>query len=154
VARWVRRSRSGDYKIDLPEQSREVVLSLGAQVDELLDTDSPLVRRLFPPPYEDDQERNEGFAALAVPELIEKRRESLMVIRSTINATQLTEDELMAWMRSINDIRLVLGTLLGIEDDREDIYEAIAADPEHRSTWAAYEYLGGILEQIVQALGR
>jgi hypothetical protein len=150
----VRRSRSGSYKVDLPEQSREVVLSLCTQIDELLDSDSPLLRRLFPPPYEDDRERNEGFAALAVPELIEKRHQSLAVIRSTINATEVTEDELMAWMRSINDIRLVLGTLLGIEDDDQDVYEAIAADPEHHSTWAAYEFLGAMLEQIVHALSR
>lgn len=131
-----------------------MLLSLCSQIDGLLDSDSPLLRRLFPPPYEDDEERNEGFAALAVPELIEKRRESLAVIRATIDSTSLSEEELMAWMRSINDIRLVLGTLLGIEDDTHDAIEAIAADPEHRSTWIAYETLGAMLDAIVDALAR
>ena len=149
MARIVRRTRSGSYKIDLTPEMREMISILCAQVEVLLDSDSRLVARLFPPPYEDDAERNAGFAALATPELIEKRREAIETIRSTIDATTLTEDELMAWMRSINDIRLVLGTMLDVQDDHE-----IPAFPEGMEhMWGAYEYLGGVLEEIVMALG-
>ncbi len=149
MARIVRRTRSGSYKIDLAPEVRDMISTLCAQVEVLLDSDGRLVARLFPPPYEDDAERNAGFAALATPELIEKRREAIGTIRSTIHLTTLTEDELMAWMRSINDIRLVLGTMLEVDDDHE-----IPSAPEGMEhMWGAYEYLGAVLEEIVMALG-
>lgn len=144
----IRRTRSGDFRVDLDESARSLLGHLCAELEALLESDSPLLARLFPPPYGDDGERNEGYAALAVPELIEHRRASLEVVRASVEATRLSADDLMAWMRSVNDLRLVLGTLLGIEDDgREPEVPDDLAD-----TYAAYEFLGGLLEVIVVAL--
>ena len=111
-------------------------------------TDSPVLARLFPPPYGDDEERNAGYAALAGPELIDSRLASLAVVEDTARATTLTEDEITSWMRSINDVRLVLGTILEVTEDgvRSDPTEDTAA------TWAAYEMLGWVLELIVEAM--
>jgi hypothetical protein len=93
-------------------------------------------------------ERNQGYAALAVPELIEHRRESLEVLRTSSEATVLDEDRMAAWMRSVNDLRLVLGTLLGVESDDEP--PEVPEELEHLQ--AIYEFLGSLLDTIVHAL--
>jgi hypothetical protein len=60
----------------------------------------------------------------------------------------LSEGETMAFMQSVNAVRLVLGTLLGItdEDSAEDADDGDS--PEH----GLYGYLGWLLEWTVRAL--
>ena len=69
-----------------------------------------------------------------------------MVIGSA-EATTLDEDSMAAWMRSINDVRLVLGTVLDITDDSEEV----EVDDSNVATYQAYEVLGMLLETIVAA---
>jgi hypothetical protein len=149
VAPPIRRVAPGTYAVELPAGVAELLEHLCSQVEALLSTDSPLLARLFPPPYGDDTERNEGYAALAVPELIEHRLAALETVRRTLRADRLTEDELMAWLRSLNDMRLVLGTLLGVSDDDGPP----RVPPEQEETLEVYEFLGYLLEVTVAALG-
>lgn len=145
----IERRGDDEFAVNLEPPERELLVGLAVQLEELLETDSPLLARLFPPPYGDDVERNEGYAALAVPELIEHRRASIELLRSSAGATTLDEEQLTAWMRSINDLRLVLGTMLGVEneDDPPEVPEGL----EHAQS--IYGFLGALLDTIVQALG-
>ncbi|HPU40046.1 MAG TPA: DUF2017 family protein [Microthrixaceae bacterium] len=146
--RPVRPLDDGTYAIELGEAERGLVRSTVDQLADLLhQTDSPALRRLFPPPYGDDVERNDGWAALAMPELIESRLASLALVTESIEETVLDEDGLDAWMRSINDVRLVLGTVLDIDDDEAPI----EVDESNAATYQAYEILGMLLETIVIA---
>ena len=52
-------------------------------------------------------------------------------------------------MVSLNLVRLVLGTRL---DVTEDAYPDLTADDPDLPAWALYEFLGGVLENIVRAL--
>jgi hypothetical protein len=104
--------------------------------------------RLFPPPYGDDEERNQGYAVLAGAELMDHRLAALDQVSEHLDATVLDEDQLMAWMRSINDIRLVMGTMLGIEDDGH----APDLDDEGVAAYSVYEFFGALLDTIVDAL--
>ncbi len=136
------------YVIDLGEPERGLIRSTAEQLKELLvETDGPVLRRLFPPPYGDDTERNEGWAALARPELIENRLASLDRVIATVDATSLDEEQADAWMRSLNDVRLVLGTVLDVAED--DV--APVVDERNAATYQAYELLGILLELLVQA---
>jgi hypothetical protein len=144
----IRAAEDGSYVVDLGPNERELLRAVAEQLKELLlETDGPVLRRLFPPPYGDDTERNEGYAALARPELIDHRTAALDVLIASAGATTLDEDEIGAWMRSINDVRLVLGTVLEIDDDEADI----VVDESNVATFQAYELLGFLLEAIVTA---
>ncbi len=141
--------REGDmYVVDVPEGTVALIESLCTELETLFESDSPLLERLFPAPYGDDTERNEGYAALAGPELIEHRREALATVRTVLNSQQVTEDQFMAWMRSLNDMRLVLGTMIDITDDAIDL----DVRDEHEQAFAVYEFLGQLLELTVAAL--
>jgi hypothetical protein len=71
------------------------------------------------------------------------------VVEASVEASVLSEEQLTAWMQSINSLRLVLGTMLDInEDDQELGFDP--EDPDAR-TQALYGYLGGLLDEIVDA---
>ena len=60
----------------------------------------------------------------------------------------LGEGETMAFMQSVNAIRLVLGTMLDITDDES----AEEADINDSPEYSLYGYLGWVLEWTVTAL--
>ena len=146
--RPISRNPQGDFTVELDPGLVMLLEHMCGELEALLSSDSPLLTRLFPPPYGDDEERNEGYAALAVPELMEHRHSSLATLRGTLQADRLTEEQLMAWMRAVNDMRLVLGTLLGVDDDGA----APEVPDDMAETYAVYEYLGYLLEMIVEPL--
>ncbi|MEX0767831.1 MAG: DUF2017 family protein [Microthrixaceae bacterium] len=143
-----KKRRSGRYSVNLSEDERQMIQNLVLDLRELLTTDSPMLQRLFPPPYGENEERNQGYSALAGSELVERKFSSLDCVSTTISAEDLSEEEVEAWMRSINDIRLVLGTVLNVSEDNE--FEA--SDEAMQGMHNTYEYLGMLLERIVRAL--
>ena len=150
--RWrrgpIRRVDDDRYVIELDEHLRALIGGLVEDLRALIETDDPRLFRLFPPPYGDDEERNQGYAVLAGAELRERRIESLEVVSAHLDATELDGEQLSTWMRSINDVRLVLGTSLGITDDGQEP----PSDPSDVAIHTVYELLGVLLESIVQAL--
>lgn len=107
----------------------------------------PLLGRLFPAAYNDpgDQSLDAEYQRYMGHELAKKHKESLQVLADTAGARNVSEDQLLAWMRALNSIRLVLGTRLGVtEEDQpgEDL------DTDH----VVYHYLGYVQECTIQAL--
>ncbi len=142
------RRDDGRFDVALDPEVRGLVLALVGQVRDLLSTNSPALRRLFPPPYGDDEERNAGYAVLAGAELLESRLAGIADVESTIDAEVLTEEQLESWMRAINDVRLVLGTILGIEDE----HGPVELSEDEVPMFSAYELLGAVLDAVVGAL--
>ncbi|MEM9563654.1 MAG: DUF2017 family protein [Actinomycetota bacterium] len=132
----------------MPIETRRGLLSLAEELGEAQTGDRPELRRLFPTAYPDDPERDAGFQVFARDELIERRNEAIDVIRSTVEADTLTGEELTAWMGIANDFRLVLGTLLDVsEDDNEIDVEAAEAGAQ-----ILYHELGQLVSAMVDAL--
>jgi hypothetical protein len=142
-----RRTSEGTYAVTLGDTDRKLLGDLVVQLRSLITTDSPALARLFPPAYGDDEERNAGYAALAGAELVERRLAALDLVQSTLEAEELTEEELSTWMRSLNDVRLVLGTILDVDEEHDP-----PEDEDLVPMYATYEYLGYLLERVVQAL--
>jgi Domain of unknown function (DUF2017) len=147
----VRRKGRGRYQVDLRPNERRLVRDLVGQMrDQLLaSTDDPSVRRLFPPAYPDDPERDAGYQVLTRDELLEHRLAALDVVESTVDGGTLDADAMTAWMTTLNSLRLVLGTRLDVD---EDLPSLDASDPL-APAYAVYEYLGWLLSQVVDALG-
>lgn len=131
----------------------EMVKSLTAQVRELLvaDTDDPRLARLFPPGYGTDAERDREYQVLVRDELLARRLSSLEVLDEGLASpgpTELDVEGLTAWMTALNDVRLVLGTVL---DVREDEPRVRRGDPR-ASGLAAYDVLTHVLAHVLAAL--
>ena len=149
--RRVRRSRRGGYEIRLPDEERALLRNVAPQLRQLLDGDlgDPGLRRLFPTAYADDPERDREYQQLVRDELAERRRTAVDTLLATVDADQLSEEELLAWMGAVNDLRLVLGTRLDVSEDEGPLLDE---DDPDAPLAALYGYLGFLLENIVDAL--
>ena len=64
--------------------------------------------------------------------------------------TRSTADEADAWLRALNDLRLVLGTRLDVTEDLD--YENLDLNEPRGRDLAVYGYLSWLQEQLVEAL--
>jgi hypothetical protein len=148
--RRIRRRRDGRYAIGLERWERDLLRTLPGQLRDLLETDDPALERLFPPAYLTDDERNEEYRRLMRGDLLSSRMASLDVLEATVDAADLDEEQLVAWMGSINDVRLVLGTRLDVSEDMGP--EPFPDDDPRAPAFALYSYLAYLQECVVEAL--
>jgi hypothetical protein len=136
------------YRISLPEPLRELLTAVAGDLDRLLDTDDPSLRRLFPTAYAHDPERDAEYQLLAHDQLVDRRRAAIAAFVATARSTEVSGDELAAWMTVINDLRLVLGTRLDVGEEDRDL------DPGHPDSpvMELYRALGYVLEEVIEAL--
>jgi uncharacterized protein DUF2017 len=146
----VRRTRRGDFEINLPQEERAILKALPHQLRELLSSDDPALERLFPPAYPDEPELQSEYEQLVRGDLKEQRLGSVEVMEQTIEAKRVNEEQLVAWLSALNDMRLILGTKLDVteETDADDIRD----DDPLAPSYALYYYLGWLEEQVVEAL--
>jgi hypothetical protein len=146
----VRRLGPGRYRVKLRPNERALVADLLDQLrDQLVaSTDDPSVRRLFPPAYPDDAERDAGYQVLTRDELLEHRLAAIDLVEATLGGDEIDDEAMNAWMGTLNSLRLVLGTRLDVDE------ELPALDPTDplAPAYAVYEFLGWLLSQAVDAL--
>lgn len=150
---WVVRTRGpGRFEIVLRPDMREVLTDSLDQLSDLLDEpDSPMLARLSPPAYLDDPDKDNEYQLLAGEELRTSRRAAIDAARAMATRTEVSEADLWAWLQSLNALRLVLGTLLGITDDDDDDREVDDDDPT-APIWAIYGLATAVQYQVIQAL--
>lgn len=124
--------------------------SLPGQLRELLGSDDPALGRLFPPAYEGEPELNAEYDQLVRGDLMADRLRSLEVMEATVDARRLTEDQIVAWLGALNDLRLTLGTKLDVTEDLDA--EVVSDEHPQAHLLALYLYLGWLEEQVVEAL--
>ena len=139
----------GRYRVRWRAADREMVQRLATELDDALEADDPNLTRLFPPAYGTDEVRSREYDALARHELIDSRRATLATLREAMGHSELTGDQLSSLMRSINDLRLVVGTRLDVS---EDVHPQVRPGDPTFPDWLAYERLTHLLAQIIHAL--
>jgi hypothetical protein len=146
------RRRDGTIEVRLGDEERQVLADVLGQLRDALvaDTDDPLLARLFPPAYPDDEEKEAGFRVLARSELLESRLAAIEAMETSLQASRLSADDAAAWMRSLNALRLVLGTRLDVRED-DDRGPVGPEDPE-APAWLLYELLSALVDDLVRAL--
>lgn len=149
--RLFERTRDGDFEVRIDEASRDVLRSVATQLRELLvsGADDPALKRLFPVAYAQDPDREEEYRLLVRDELAAKRQQSLEVLAATAEAERVTEEELLAWMGAVNDLRLVIGTRLDVSEDMDPLPRP---DDPDAPLLSLYGYLGYLLEAMVEAV--
>ena len=112
--------------------------------------DDPAATRLNVPVYLDDPTSNDEWWRLMGPELGDARTVDRRVFSRVIDSSApvaLQEGEADAFLRVVNEARLVLGARLGIEV--EDDHDRIPEDGRR-----ALDYLGWIQEELTEELTR
>lgn len=146
----IRRRGPGRYQVKLRPNERALVADLVDQLRQqlLASTDDRAVRRLFPPAYPQDAERDAGYQVMTRDDLLEARLAAIEVVERTVDGDDLDEAGLTAWTSTLNALRLVIGTRLDVDEDPPEIDPDDPMAPAH----AVYEFVGWLLSQAVDAL--
>ncbi len=150
--RRIRRTRSGQFELRLPPEEREVLRGLPAQMRDALELGDadPAVARLNPSACPDDDQVDQEYRELMGDQLTEGRLEALAMLEKSVDEPRLDEEQALAWMRAINDLRLLLGTRLDVTEDPAD--RRVADDDPRASAFALYDYLSLLTQELVEAL--
>ena len=155
----------GGLRLTLNEYSREVVMHLlrelrgeitaakAAAHDELPEH----MKRLFPTGYHADAKRNEEFRRLTHSDLADSHLAAIDHAVELLSPDRVFDaTELERFVRAINAMRLVLGTLLDVsEDDERDAQaeaEAGSDDDTAVTQREVYDYLGWLLHTCLDRL--
>ena len=131
--------------------------------------EDPVLRRLFPTAYVDDEEAAAEFRRFTEGTLRDGKARAAGTIIDVLEdaglPAELTEDGLVidvemdeptaqTWLRSFTDLRLALATRLGIEDGDEERWYALPDDDPRSQAHDIYEWVGYLQETLVGALSR
>ena len=145
------RGEGGGVELRLSREERSLLAGVVAELRALLEgaPADPSLRRLFPPAY-DEAEDEQGYRELMGGELLGGRLAALELVTQTLDQEWLSAEQADAWLRALNDLRLVLGTRL---DVREDTFaEQLRQDDPRAPALAVYAYLSWMQEQLIEAL--
>ena len=145
----IRRTHRG-VEVHLSGEEREVLRLLVAEHRQQLvqDSDDPELRRLFPTAYHDDPQRDAEYQILGRAELLDSRLGAVATMEATVGTELLDDEQFGSWMSTVNQIRLVLGTRLGISEDDDE--ELDPEDPSVRER-VLYHYLTMLMSMLVEA---
>ncbi len=147
------RKRDGTFKVSVGEDERALLAALPDQLETMLNAPGPEAQRLFPPAYAANKAFDgfeEEYQRLMREELVRRRIERLQTMRDSLEASTLTAEQLDAWVRALNDARLVLGTLLDVSEDTDPLDVAPDAPDTHQRV--VYVILSAIVSDAVDAL--
>lgn len=153
----IRPLKKGEYSMHLDLSDKEALIGLLDQLRDSLMNGSmdENLKRLFPTAYHQDPKHDEEYQRLMRDDLLASRLQSLgtataVLSRETIdNATVLSDQELDEFARSINNLRLVIGTVLDIDESDIDV-DLDENDPDDQRL-VLYGYLGWLLDWAVTA---
>ncbi len=177
MARPFRATRGG---IELRLESAEAQLltqlcgdlleRLGEVDDAAAVEGDPVLGRLFPDGYRDDPEAAAELRSLIQSDLREAKISSAVMVLETLvelperGRAHLSEEQAAAWLATLNDLRLALGTVLDVTEDDDPRFDPSrsgdadadadvdADEDEDEFAVSVYVYLGWLQSNLVDAL--
>jgi hypothetical protein len=149
------RRRGDRFVVGLGTGERDLLVELCRQSRNLLEAEDPSsdpsVARLFPAAYKDDPLQSLEFETNLGDGPRKGKLAAIDTVERTVEASELSEEELLVWMGAVNDFRLLLGTRIDItEEATESDYPE--GDTNH-DAFQVYAYLTWLEDRMLRALG-
>jgi len=118
--------------------------------------EDPVLARLLPDAYGDDPDAAGEFRRYTEPGLRSGKVAAARTVLATLPATggrvRLSAGDAEAWLRSLNDVRLALGVVLGITEDYEREFSDLDPEDPREAYLHVYDFLTYLQETLVRAL--
>jgi Domain of unknown function (DUF2017) len=126
---------------------------LGGEVPPL--SDDPALARLFPSAYEDPDQAEE-YRRFTYTELHGLKVAGLETFSRQLAEMApeivLDDDSAGVWLAAMNDIRLVIGSRIGITEDENDELDSLPPTDMRALAYGLYVILTGLQDSLVEAL--
>ena len=143
----------------------EAMLSFDGPTTE---PDDPVLARLFPSAYREDEEAAAEFRRFTEGTLRDGKAAGAACIIDTLEEAGLPAEpdhdepilidvELdpataVVWLKTFTDLRLALATRLGVEQDDDEYWLALPDDDPRGQAHSIYEWIGILQETLVDAM--
>lgn len=111
--------------------------------------EDPVLQRLLPDAYKSDDHAASEFRRFTERGLRDgKAADAQRVLTALEEAPAVTDgitlepDDQLAWLRALNDLRLALGTRLGVDENEDERFDELPEDDPRRLTYDLYDWLG------------
>lgn len=156
-------------EVSLPQETSDPLEALLDFSGPTTEPEDPVLARLFPTAYPDDEEAAGEFRRFTEGSLRESKAAGASSIVEALEEAglppELLEDGLMidveldaaeaeTWMRSFTDLRLALATRLDIEEGDEDYWDQLSEEDPRSQVYGIYQWLGYLQETLVESLTR
>jgi hypothetical protein len=138
-------------RVDLQGAEPSVLTTLFDDFAVLLqseDEDDPALARLYPAGYTEDEAASAEYREMVMADLRDERDGRLRLCRAEVATSsgrlELDDEAADRWIKVLNDLRLTLGTRLGVSEEVE-------LDPREETT-ALYHWLSSVQELLVTHL--
>jgi hypothetical protein len=162
MARPFKRLGRGGVRLTLSGEEVGLLRTLPEQLRSVLEEGDadPAGDRLFPPAYDDlaEAEAAAEYQRLMHEDLLAAKLAAIDTVTASLDrgasrggrwSVELTEEESLAWLGVLNDVRLTLGVRLDVTDDLDG--EIDPADPRAPGLRLLY-YLGWLEEHLLTQL--
>jgi ATP-dependent Clp protease adaptor protein ClpS len=138
-------------RMEVHEVEAELLRQLIGDLENLIAEDDdldPVIKRLYPDGYSDDPEASAEFRDLVESglrtERLSRTQACLGEIPDTGGNMELDEDASDRWLRVLNDVRIAVGTRIGVSEDAE-------LDPQNGAA-QVYQWLTEVQALLVDSL--
>ena len=148
----------GAATLFLEEHEAALLRDLAGETRTLLEADipraDPVIARLFPDAY-DDPEQAQGYHDMVGGELQREKLRALMSVSESLGPSgtatiDLTDDLTTAWLAWLTDVRLAVGTRLGVTE--ETMGGEVDPDSAEAPAYEVLHWLGWIQESIIERI--
>jgi hypothetical protein len=159
--------------IELLRNESATVETQSDELEDLLDfsgptraPDDPVLARLFPTAYPEDDEAAAEFRRYTESDLRNGKAAGAAAVIDTLEESGLPaepEDGLfidveldrgsaLTWMRSFTDMRLAIATRLGVEEGDEEFWYSLPDEDPRAQVHDIYDWVGYLQETLVQVV--
>ena len=154
-------------EVAAPQESSDPFEQMMDFTGPTTEPDDPVLARLFPTAYPDDEEAAGEFRRFTEGTLRDSKAQAASLIIDTLEEAglppELSEDGLhidveldpaqaVSWLKSFTDVRLALATRLGVEEGDDDFWLALPDDDPRTHVHDIYDWVGYLQETLVEAL--
>lgn len=149
---------------DLPERESEpndpVEALIGDYSGPSQQPEDDVLARLLPNAYTDDEEAAAEFRRFTERGLREGKVANARVVLDALGdpdysdalTVTVTREEVEPWLKVLTDLRLAIGTRLGVEENDEERWQSLPEDDPNRYVHTLYLWLGWLQESLVESL--
>lgn len=112
----------------------------------------PVLARLFPDAYPDDEKNSADFRRFTQPDLQRQKQANAQIVKQDLQlfpGQRLVEPGNMnAWLLTLNDLRLALGTRIGLDNETE----VQLGDESLAPIFGIYDWLTGLQGSLIEVI--
>jgi hypothetical protein len=118
----------------------------------------PVLARLLPDAYQDDDEAAGEFRKYTESSLREAKKYFAQTLLDTVppkgGRVKLTADQARDWLRALNDVRLMFGVRLEVTEDFDEQLASLDQKDPRLAALEVYGWLGAVQDSLVRAIAR